>query len=151
MTTEIILKKDVDGLGEEGEVKKVTAGYARNYLLPFGFAVKKTPANLKKLETEREVIKQRKAQKIEVSKNIIEKIENLTLEFEENAGENEKLFGSITQSDIAQAINDKGFEIEKKQVILPHAIKTLGDHKVQVKFYGNLVSTLNVIVKEKEK
>ncbi len=146
MNTEIILMKDIDGLGEEGDIKKVAPGYARNYLLPFKFAVVKNQAALKRLESQRESINQRKAQKLDVSKGIHEKVIGTEVSFEVNAGENGKLFGSITQSDILNSLTEKGIEIDKNQILLPKPIKSIGDYDVSVRFYGGLTAQIKVKV-----
>lgn len=150
MTTEIILKKDVVGLGEEGDIKKVAGGYARNYLLPFGYAVLKNNNNLKKLEQEREAIESRKAKKLDESKSVVEKVDNLEIELLVNASKGGKLFGSISQLDIVNAIKEKGTEVDKKQVILTKPIKNTGTYTVNVKFYGNLNATVKVKVIDKD-
>ncbi len=154
MTTDIILKKDIDGLGEEGDIKKVTAGYARNYLLPFGFAVAKTKANLNKLEKEKEEIDDRKSKKIDASKSLVEQVNNLELTLKANASDTGKLFGSITQLDIYNILkNEKNYNLDKRQILLTKPIKLIGDYDIKIKFYGNLyaIIKLKVINEEKDK
>lgn len=151
MIEEIILKKDVEGLGGEGDIKKVAAGYARNFLLPFGHAVINNKANLKKLAAEQKAINQRKTEKLQGSKGLIEKLEGVEIDLEVNASEEGKLFGSITQLDIVNALKEKGYEIDKKQINLPNAIKTLGKHDIDIKFYGNLFAKIKIAVNQKEK
>ncbi len=146
MTTEVILMKDIDGLGEEGDIRKVAPGYARNYLLPFKFAAIKNQAALKKLEANREEINQRKTKKLEASNTIHEKVNGLEISFQVNAGESGKLFGSIAQVDILNAITEKGFEIDKNQVLLPKPIKSIGEYDVSVRFYGGLIAKIKVKV-----
>jgi len=150
MPTEVILKKDIAGLGEEGDIKKVAAGYARNYLLPFGYAVNKSMATLKRLEAEREAIRQRKIQKLNESKSFMEKLEGIEIELEANASETGKLFGSITPSDIVKALLAAGNKIEKKHLVIAEPIKTTGIHQVGIQFYGNLKTNIKVTVKASE-
>ncbi len=151
MAIEIILKKDVDGLGDEGEIKKVANGYARNYLLPFGHAVLKTDNNLKKLESEKDAIQKRKQEKFEASKSFADKINGIELNFEENAADNGKLFGSISIVDILQKLKDQGFNnIEKKQIHLTEHIKNIGTYDIPIKVYSDLNAKIKVNVKLKE-
>ncbi len=138
--------KDIDGLGEEGDIKKVAPGYARNYLLPFKFAAIKNQATLKKLEAAREEINQRKAKKLEASSTIQEKVNGIEISFQVNAGDSGKLFGSIAQIDILSAITEKGFEIDKNQILLPKPIKSTGEYDVPVRFYGGLIAKIKVKV-----
>jgi large subunit ribosomal protein L9 len=151
MTSEVILKKDIDGLGDEGDIKIVAAGYARNYLLPFGFAVVKNKTNLNELEKEKEEINDRKAEKIDTSKSLVEKVDNIEVTLKANASDTGKLFGSITQLDIYNAIKDeKGYELDKKQILLPKPIKMTGDYDIKIKFYGNLYANIKLKVNNLE-
>jgi len=147
MKTEIILKKDIVGLGEEGDIKKVAGGYARNYLLPFGHAVPMSTANMKKLEAEREAINLRKKEKLDASKSILDKLNAVELSYVENAAENGRLFGSISQNDILVQLKELGYDLDKKQIHLPDAIKSVGAHSIEVKLYGDLVAKIKVAVK----
>ena len=147
MKTEVILKQDIVGLGEEGDIKKVAGGYARNYLLPFGHAVPMTQANMKKLEAEREAINVRKKEKLDASKSFLEKLNAVELSYVENAAENGRLFGSISLNDIQVQLKEQGYDLDKKQIHLPDAIKFVGSHSVEVKLYGDLVAKIKVNVK----
>ncbi len=143
---EIILKKDVDGLGEEGDIKKVANGYARNYLIPFGYAVNASKSNIRILETQRKKIDDRKAKKREAAKSVVEKIDGLELTIISNAGENGKLFGSVTNANVADALKEKGFDVDKKKIEMPKAIKLIGDYDVKVKFHEGITADIKVIV-----
>ena len=149
-TKEVILKKDVDGLGDEGDIKKVAQGYARNYLLPYGFAVIKNDTNLKKLEAERETIQARKDQKLSESKSIADKIDGLELSFVENTAETGKLFGSIGQTDLQMALKEKGFDIEKKKIHIAETIKNIGEYSAEISFYNNIKAKIKIVVTQKE-
>ncbi len=150
MTTEIILRKDVDGLGEEGDIKKVAGGYARNYLFPFGYAVIKTDSNIKKLENERGAIDERKAKKLNESKSLVDRINGVEIELHVNAAKSGKLFGSITALDIVKALDEKGHQIDKKQISLPKSIKSTGIYDIPVKFYGNISTSIKAKIVDKE-
>ena len=141
----IILKKDVANLGDAGEVVEVKTGYALNYLVPQGFAAIGTPAALKQHE---ETIRQRAHKE---AKNIAEaeakaaKISAETLQVAVKVGENEKLYGSVTAAQVAAALVEKGFEVDKKNVEVPE-IKELGEFEAKVKCYKGVFATLKLNV-----
>lgn len=145
--TEIILKKDIMGLGDEGDIKKVAPGYARNFLLPFGYAVLKTKDNLEKLEAEQEAINKRKDEKLEASKSVVDKVQDIELLYEVNTSGGNKLFGSIGINELYQSIKEKGIEVDKNQIILPKPFKLCGDYEVDLKFYGDLKAKIKVTIK----
>ena len=150
MSLEVILKKDCEGLGEEGDIKKVANGYAKNYLLPYGIAVIKNKYNLKKLEDAKEVIQEKKRKKMELNQSLFEKLNRKEFVFKVRA-DREKLFGSITKNDILNELQKEGYQINKNQVQLKSAIKYLGDHEVDVSLYGDQIAKLKVIVLNQEK
>jgi len=146
---EVILKKDVTGVGEEGDIKNVKAGFARNFLFPRGFAVPKTKVNQIILEKERAAIEKRKEEKRQLSKDVVEKLQNVEVKFKSPAAENDKLFGSITNANISQALAEMGYDIDKRKIELEHHIKVLGTYDVKIKLYEGVHATIKVIV-EKE-
>ena len=143
---EIILTESIDGLGEIGEIVKVKPGYARNYLLPKGFAVVADQGNVKEFEHQKRQL-ERKALKIsKTSEALKAKIEAVACEFELRASEEGKLFGSVTNADIAAKLAAADIEIDRKKIQLDEAIKSLGEQTVGVKLPGNVVAEIKVSV-----
>jgi large subunit ribosomal protein L9 len=130
---EVILRKLIDTLGEEGDVVKVKDGYARNFLLPQGLAISASKANLAILEKEKAAIAARKESMRSDAESIAKRITGITVVIEQRAGEEDKLFGSVTAADIADKLEKLGVSIDKRKVILPEPIKTLGEYLVPVK------------------
>lgn len=143
----VVLRKDVEKLGEAGSVQNVSGGYARNYLIPNGLAVYASEGELK-MAAHNQGVKDRKiARQEEQLRSLAEKIEGTKLAFEARAGEGGRLFGSIGASDIAEQLNSKiGEEIDRRKVVLPDAIRTLGTHDVQIHLVGKLRPTVHVTV-----
>ena len=143
----IILKKTYDKLGTAGEVVSVKDGYARNFLIPKGVAEVATKKNIERLKVELEVVAEQEAKTRANLESLSNKINKLTLKFELKAGEEGKLFGSVTAQMIADAINEKGFEVDKKEVEIPEAIKTEGSHYINVKLNRGFTGRVKVKVK----
>lgn len=142
----VILKDDVKNVGNMGDIVKVADGYARNYLVPRGLAVEASTKNIKSIEHEKRII-QEKAKKIKSSaQDLSDRISKLTLVMKANAGEEGKLFGSVTTMDIAEALKKEGFEIDKKKISLDEPIKRLGDHTVNVKIHPEITTNVTVQV-----
>ena len=143
----IILYKDVPELGEEGDVKIVADGYARNYLIPKKFAVRYTKATETELAQKQKAISRRKEEKITLAAGDKTRIESLEMTISAPAGEKGRLFGSITSSAIADYLHSMDIAIERKRIELPEAgLKTLGTHTVHVKLYGGDRAALTVNV-----
>ena len=142
----LILSEDVIGLGEAGEVVAVKPGYARNYLLPQGKALVATEAKVRELEHHRKII----AEKVEAERGEREadrkRLEKLTLEFEAQAGEGGRLFGSVTAAQIAERLSEHGFEVDRRKVQLSEPIKETGDHEVAVRLHRDVTAKLKVHV-----
>lgn len=147
----VILKEDVKSLGTMGSVVNISDGYGRNYLLPRNLAVEANPKNVKKLEHEKRIILE-KAKKVRKSvEELSGKLSNITLSIEAQAGEGDKLFGTVTSKDIAEALSKQGFEIDKRKIIMPdEPIKRLGQYDIHVKLHSDLTATINVEVKRME-
>ena len=143
----IILRKDVEKLGEAGTLASVKNGYARNYLIPQGFAIAATPGELKLYE-HNQAVKARKIERQERElKSFADKIAAVTLTFEARAGENGRLFGSVTSSDIAERLSaEVGEEIDRRKVVLADPIRSTGEHSVSVNVVGKLRPQVKVIV-----
>ncbi|MFQ3547216.1 MAG: 50S ribosomal protein L9 [Termitinemataceae bacterium] len=143
----VILNKDVHPLGEEGDVKDVAKGYARNYLFPRGLAVPYTERNLKIFEARREEIEGRKAEKRRDAASLKEKLEALELLIVMPAGANGKLYGAVTNQTIMDELAKHGFQIERKRIEVPgNHIKSVGKFKVHVKLYENANAELTIVV-----
>lgn len=143
----VVLRKDVEKLGEAGSVQNVSGGYARNFLIPQGLAVYASDGELK-MAAHNQAVKDRKvARQEEQLRSLAEKIDGLKLSFEARAGEGGRLFGSIGSGDIAEQISAKvGEEIDRRKVVLNDPIRTLGDHNVVVHLVGKLRPSVTVTV-----
>ncbi len=144
----VILKEDVKDLGEMGSIVEVKIGYGRNYLLPRNLAVEANPKNLRQFEHEKKNILV-KAKKVRQSmQDVADQISKISLTIEAQAGEEDKLFGSVTAKDIAEAIAQQGVEIDKRKVILEEPIKRLGSYEVTVKVHKDVTASVKVEVKK---
>jgi large subunit ribosomal protein L9 len=147
----VILNHDVAGLGEEGDIRDVTNGYARNYLIPKKFALAYTKHNLTQIESRRAAIEQRKEEKRKEAMGIKERLESEELAFTMPAGDSGKLFGSVNNAMVVQELENRGYTIEKKRVEVPeHNIRVVGNYTVRVKLYGNEEAQINVLVEAAE-
>ncbi len=143
---EVILRQDVDGLGLEGDIVNVAKGYARNYLIPKGTAVEASPQNIKTLELQHKKIEVRKSKAKNDAEKLKEKIEGTVLTFSVKAGEEGKLYGSITTMDIAADLERQGIDIDRRKIIIEKPIKSLGKFELPVKIYPEVTGSLKVIV-----
>ncbi len=146
-TTSILLKEDIDSLGGRGEIVKVKAGYARNYLLPRGYAILATKGNIKQVEKEREILLKKAAEEKSTAEAQLDQMKDLSFTFERKAGESGTLFGSVTSIDVAQALVDKGYEIDRRKIVLKHPIKEIGDYTVPVRLHREVTLELPIAVK----
>jgi large subunit ribosomal protein L9 len=145
----VILIKDVAGLGEEGDVKDVAQGYARNYLFPKGLAVKETLFTRNRMKEQKRKIELRKVKKREDAQKFADELSALSVNITAAAQESDKLFGAIHEMDILKALGEMGYEVEKKNILLSEPIKAIGVYKVPIKIYDNITAELKVwIVKE---
>ena len=143
----VILNKDIAPLGEEGDVKDVAKGYARNYLFPRGIALPYTERNIKLFETRREEIELRKVQKRGDAAGLKDRLENLALEITMPAGPQGKLYGAVTSQTIMDELTKHGYQIERKKIDLPgNSIKNVGKYKAAVKLYENVSAELTITV-----
>jgi large subunit ribosomal protein L9 len=142
----VFLKEDVKNLGKMGDVVNVAEGFARNFLLPKKFAVEANTKNLKEFEHNKRIIDGRAAKIKDASKATADKLSALTLKIRAKAGEEEKLFGSVTTMDIAEAFKAEGFEVDKKKILLVEPIKRLGEYTVEVKIHHEVNATVKVLV-----
>lgn len=143
----VILLKDVKGTGKAGDVVKVKDGYARNRLIPGGFAKEATDGNVRNLEKQKELMAQKHLDDIAAAEKIKEKLENAVIEIKSKAGDGDRLFGSITNIDIADAVKAQlSVEIDRKKMQLDAPIKVLGIHTAEVKLYADVSAKLNLRV-----
>jgi len=143
---ELILKKTVETLGEEGDIVKVKPGYGRNYLIPKKMAVLANKTNLAQLEQEKATIEARREKQRQEAESLSKKISGTVITIEHRVGEEEKLFGSVTASDISEKLMEKGIEVDKKNVLLSEPIKTLGEVIVPIKVGYQMTSEITVQV-----
>ncbi|HNQ51421.1 MAG TPA: 50S ribosomal protein L9 [Candidatus Omnitrophota bacterium] len=145
----VILKKDIEGVGKAGAVVKVKDGYARNFLFPRSLALESTPANLKKLEQEQ---KARSVQSEKLKKSALEiktRIEKLSLTLPVLVQEKEKLYGSISAVEIAKALQDEGVDVDKNLIVLEEPLKALGIFEVPVKLHAEVTATVKLWIVKK--
>ncbi|HZS09594.1 MAG TPA: 50S ribosomal protein L9 [Blastocatellia bacterium] len=147
---EVLLREDVDHLGARGELVKVRAGYGRNFLLPRGLAVQATPANLKQIEQQRKALLKREATERGAAEQQADLLKGVTLEFVRRAGEHGLLFGSVTSMDVAEGLKEKGYEIDRRRVLLKDPIKEIGEYEVPVRLHRDVTVNLKTIVKTEE-
>lgn len=145
-TTTILLREDVEHLGGRGEIVKVKAGYARNYLLPQGIATLATKGNVKQIEQEREALLKKAALEKSTADAQSEQMQGITLDFKRKAGDGGTLFGSVTSMDIAEALQAKGYEIDRRRIVLKEAIKETGEFTVSVKLHREVTIIIPVTV-----
>jgi large subunit ribosomal protein L9 len=143
---EVILRQHVDNLGRRGEIVKVADGYARNYLLPKKLALLATAGNKQHVERERKIFETREAEERGQAEAVAARLTALTISIARRVGDTEQLYGSVTASDIAEFLKEKGFEIDRRKLILPEPIKTLGEHDVPLKLHREVTVPLKVHV-----
>jgi large subunit ribosomal protein L9 len=146
---EVILRETVENLGRRGEVVKVADGYARNYLLPRKLALPATEGNKKHVERERKIVEAREADEKGQAEGIAARLAAVDISIPRRVGETDALYGSVTSADIADYLRTKGFEIDRRKLILPEPIKMLGEHAVPLKLHREVTVPLKVkVVKE---
>ena len=144
--TRILLREDIDDLGARGEIVRVRAGYARNYLLPRKLAVEATSSNVKQIEGERAALLKKEAGERSTAEGQAEQISKLVLEFKRKSGEQGALYGSVTSMDIAEALQERGYEIDRHRLHLREPIKRLGEFTVPLRLHREVTIDLQVKV-----
>ncbi|MEJ2697750.1 MAG: 50S ribosomal protein L9 [Candidatus Sulfobium sp.] len=142
----VFLKEDVKHVGDMGDVVNVADGYARNYLIPKNLAVEANTRNIKEFEHHKRIIQEKAAKVRDASKSLAEKLSSLTLTIRAKAGEEDKLFGSVTSMDISEALKAEGYDIDKKRISTEEPIKRLGEHTVEVKVLADISAHVKVNV-----
>ncbi len=145
-TTKILLRHDVENLGGRGEVIKVKSGFARNYLIPQGIAIQATKGNIKQVEQERSILLRKAATEKSTAEAQAEQMKDISLHFERKAGKDGTLFGSVTSMDVAEALQAKGYEIDRRKIALKEAIKETGDYTVNIKLHREVILPIPVTV-----
>ncbi len=145
-STKILLREDVENLGGRGEIVKVKSGYARNFLLPQRLATLATKGNLKQIEQERGALLKKAATEKSTAEAQADQMRDIKLAFERKAGETGSLFGSVTTMDIAEALKAKGYDLDRRKIVLKDAIKETGDYTASVKLHREVVLEIPVSV-----
>ena len=144
--TKVLLREDVDDLGARGEIVRVRAGYARNYLLPRNLAVEATAGNVKGIEQERAALLKKEAKERATAEGQSQQMGSLVLEFKRKAGEQGALYGSVTSMDLAEALKERGYEIDRHRIHLREPLKRLGEYTVPVRLHREVTVDLQVKV-----
>ena len=145
----IILKKDMEKLGKAGEIVETKHGYARNFLIPKGFAVEASAANMKVYEQERLVLQRKAEKEIQEAQELAEKLNKVSITATVQVGEEDKVFGAVTNQNIADLLVEKGFEIDRKKIVLDEPLKALGVFEVPIKLHSEVQAQIKVwIIRE---
>jgi large subunit ribosomal protein L9 len=147
---EVILREDIERLGSRGQVVKVADGYARNFLLPKRMAVAATDANRKIVEQERQAHLRREAKQKSEAEDLSKLLTGVTVTIAQKAGENDQLFGSVTSKDVADALAQKNFTIDRRKVLMDEPIKQLGEFKIPVRLHKDVTAEVTVLVVKEE-
>jgi large subunit ribosomal protein L9 len=145
----VILKEDVENLGAIGTIHDVANGYGRNYLIPRNLAVEANPKNIKQFEHEKKIIEKKAAAVVKKWEDVASKLSSISVTIEAQAGEEDKLFGSVTTMDIAEAILQQGVEVDKRKIVLEEPIKRIGSYELPVKLYHDVTATVKLEVTKK--
>ena len=146
----VILKQDVENLGSKGDIVNVAPGFGRNYLIPKKIALEVTSSNMKMIEIERRALKKRLEKERQSFEGLIQKLSQVVLTFKRKSGEKDMIFGSVSSSDIKDALHELGFEIDKKKILLEEPIKRLGNYSVPIKIFQEDRAEINVEVLKPE-
>ena len=144
--TKVLLREDVDDLGARGEIVRVRAGYARNYLLPRNLAVEATAGNVKGIESERAALLKKEAKERATAEAQSQQMGALELDFKRKAGEQGALYGSVTSMDVAEALKERGYEIDRHRIHMREPLKRLGEYTVPIRLHREVTIDLKVRV-----
>lgn len=145
---DVLLCEDVDNLGQRGQVVRVRSGYGRNYLLPHGLAIEASAGNKRMIEEQRRILGKREEREHASARGEAEKLEGLQLRFDRRVGEHGVLYGSVTALDIAEALKEQGYEIERRKIGLRDHIKEVGSYDVVIKLHRDVTPTIKVLVRK---
>jgi large subunit ribosomal protein L9 len=144
----IILKENIENLGKRGDVIQVANGYGRNYLIPRKLALQVTPSNMKMVEMEQKAQRKKLEQEVKSFQGVIDQLNQTAISFERKAGDKDVIFGSVSTSDIKEALEKLGIEVEKKKIMLPEPIKRLGNYTIAVKVFHDEKAEIKIEVKK---
>jgi large subunit ribosomal protein L9 len=147
---EVILKEDVNNLGHRGDIVKVAEGYGRNFLLPKKLAMEANAANKAVIEQMKNSAVRKSAQEKTQAEALVAQLDAIALDFTRKTGENDHLFGSVTSSDIAQQLEEKGFTIDRRKIHLDEPLKSLGDFLVPVRLHREVTAHVKVVIQAEE-
>jgi large subunit ribosomal protein L9 len=150
MPIQVILTKDIEALGMQGETVAVKDGYARNFLIPRGLAIPATTGNLKRAEDLKRKRAEKASKELDAAKSVAEKLAALQVTLPIQMGEDGKAFGAVTAQDIVAALKAQGMEVDRRAVQLEHPLKQLGEVEVKIKLHHDLIAPLKVTVTKKE-
>jgi len=142
----IVLRQDMDDLGLEGDIVDVANGYARNYLVPKGIALEANKQNIKLMEMQKKKIEVKRLKAKEDAEKVRERMSDVVITISQKAGEEEKLYGSVTSMDIATHLEEQGISIDRRKILLDKPIKTLGEFDVSIKLYPEVTGSIKVVV-----
>jgi large subunit ribosomal protein L9 len=142
----IILRQDMDDLGLEGDIVDVAKGYARNYLIPKGFGLEANAQNIKAFDMQKKKIEVKRLKAKEEAEKLRESMEGIVLTFSQKAGEEGKLYGSVTGMDVASQLERQGIVLDRRKVVLDKPIKTLGEFEVPIKIYPRVTGVVKVVI-----
>jgi large subunit ribosomal protein L9 len=145
---DVLLREDVDNLGQRGQVVRVRVGYGRNYLLPQGLAINATAGNKKMIEEEKRVLAKRENRERKAAQTESDNLGGVELRFDRKVGEHGILFGSVTVLDIVEALKAKGYTVERRKVVLKEPIKEVGDYDITIKLHREVTPTVKVLVRK---
>jgi large subunit ribosomal protein L9 len=148
---EVLLLEDVDRLGQAGDIKKVADGYARNFLFPRGLAVQATPGAVKQAEKLREATARREAQTLSEAQALAQQLDGVSVTFQARAGETDRLYGSITNVTIAEALSEKvGQEVDRRKIVMAEPLKELGTHAVTIHLAPEAEAKVTVVIERED-
>jgi large subunit ribosomal protein L9 len=147
---QIILQEDVEKLGTRGQLLEVAEGYARNFLLPRKLALEATAGNMKRLEKMRAAFAKKEATEKEAASTLAGLLAGVSLEFARKSGENDQLFGSVTSGDVSEALEAKGYNVDKRKIVLVEPIKVIGEYDVPIKLHREVTATIKLVVRKEE-
>ncbi|HEY5039935.1 MAG TPA: 50S ribosomal protein L9 [bacterium] len=144
----VLLKQDVKKIGKKGELLEVKEGYARNFLIPNGLAIEAIGGAMKQVEEQNKAKERHKAKEKGEASALADKMQKVSIVLKHKAGEEGRLFGSITAAEIADALKPKGFEVDKKKIVLEEPIRLVGQYSVKLKLHPEVIATLSVTVEK---
>lgn len=146
----VILRENVDKLGMIGEVVKVADGYARNFLLPRNLVVAADEKNMAAIEHQKRLLEKKRLAQKAISQELASKLDGVSCTITRKVGDNQKLFGSVSAGDIAEALKATGVEVDKRGIILESPIRTIGTHSVKVRLEADVFATIKILVAQEE-